>query len=248
MSESAPVVVVTGASRGIGKAIAQKLAAQGNLVVVNYRSGVEEAQAVVNEITDSGGLSVAIQADVSVGDDVKALFKEVKQLGPLMGLVNNAGITRDKAFLRMTEAEWDEVMLTNLKSMFLCTRAAAATMMLAKTGGSIVNMSSVVGIIGNPFQANYAAAKAGAIGLTKSLAKELAELKIRVNGIAPGFIKTRLTDIIPQEYKDKLILRTPLGKFGVPDDIAGVVAFLMSSDAAFVTGHIITADGGLSMA
>lgn len=248
MSESAPVVVVTGASRGIGSAIAKRLGASGNLVVVNYLNGEEEANAVVSEILAANGQALAIQANVGLAEDVKRLFKEAKGLGPLIGLVNNAGITRDKAFLRMTEAEWDEVMLTNLKSMFLCTKAAASIMMLAKTGGSVVNMSSVVGLIGNPFQTNYAAAKAGVIGFTKSLAKELGELNIRVNAVAPGFIETRLTDILPQEYKDKLVARTPLGKFGVPDDIAGVVEFLVSSNAGFVTGHVLTADGGLSMA
>ena len=230
--------LVTGASRGIGRAIAQELAAAGASVVVGYRSGAEEAEALAAEI---GGR--AVQADVSQAEDAARLVEEA---GDLDILVNNAGLTRDGLILRMSDEDWDTVIDTNLGGVFYTCRAAARGMM-KKRGGSIVNLTSVVGIHGNPGQTNYAASKAGIIGFTKSLARELASRGVRANAIAPGYIQTALTDVLPEEAQQAILTNTPLARMGTPEDVAGAVRFLCSDEASFITGEVLLVDGGLGM-
>lgn len=239
--------LVTGASRGIGRAIALALASKGFAVALNYAGSHDAAEAVKKEIEDAGGKAFTVQGDVSKSEDVDRIFKTVKdEFGGLDVLVNNAGINRDALLIRMKESNWDDVISTDLKSDFLTTKAAAA-MMMRKRKGSIINISSVVGIMGNIGQANYAAAKAGVIGLTKACAKEMAARNIRVNAVAPGFIETAMTDGIPEKIREGMIASIPMGRMGQPEDIAGAVCFLASDDASYITGQVLVVDGGLVM-
>lgn len=239
--------LVTGASRGIGRAIALALAAKGFAVALNYAGSHDAAEAVKKEIEEAGGKAFTIQGDVSKSEDVDRIFKAVKdEFGGLDVLVNNAGINRDALLIRMKESNWDDVIATDLKSDFLTTKAAAA-MMMRKRKGSIINISSVVGIMGNIGQANYAAAKAGVIGLTKACAKEMAARNIRVNAVAPGFIETAMTDGIPEKIRGGMISSIPMGRMGQPEDIAKAVCFLASDDSSYITGQVLVVDGGLVM-
>ncbi|QGG50371.1 3-oxoacyl-[acyl-carrier-protein] reductase [Lysinibacillus pakistanensis] len=241
------VAVVTGASRGIGRAIALKLADEGAKVVVNYSGSQAKAEEVVARIKENGGEAIAVQASVSQTEEVTALMDTaVKTFGSLDILVNNAGITRDNLLMRMKEDEWDDVLNTNLKGVFLCTKAVTRQMMKQRAG-RIINISSIVGVAGNAGQANYVAAKAGVIGLTKTTAKELASRNILVNAIAPGFIETEMTDQLPEELKQGMLTQIPLAKLGQPEDIAKAVAFLASDDANYMTGQTLHIDGGMVM-
>ncbi len=230
--------LVTGASRGIGKAIALELGRAGASVVVGYRSGREEAEALAAAI---GGR--AVQADVADPDSARALVEEA---GELDILVNNAGITRDGLLARMPDEDWRDVVETNLSSVFYTCRAAARPM-LKRRRGAIVNVSSVVGVHGNPGQTNYAAAKAGIIGFTKSLARELGSRGVRANVVAPGYVTTQLTDVLPEDAKAAMLAATPLRRLGDPADVAGAVRFLCSDEAGFITGEVLLVDGGLGM-
>lgn len=239
--------LVTGASRGIGKAIALALAAKGYAVALNYAGNAAAADAVKAEIEAAGGKAFTIQGDVSKAEDVDRIFKTVKdEFGGLDVLVNNAGITRDGLLIRMKEENWDAVLDTDLKSTFLTTKAAAQ-MMMRKKKGAIVNIASVVGLMGNAGQANYAAAKAGVIGLTKACAKELAPRNVRVNAVAPGFIATDMTDVIPEKNKEIMLQSIPLGRMGQAEDVASAVCFLASDDASYITGQVLKVDGGMVM-
>lgn len=242
------VALVTGGGRGIGRAVARRLARDGIAVVVNFRGSERAASDVVREIEAGGGRAVAIGADVSVAADAARLVKEaVEHFGRLDILVNNAGIARDNLTLRLTEDDWDAVMATNLKGAFLCSKAALRPLLKARELGRIISMSSVVGILGNAGQANYAAAKAGLIGLTKSLAREVAARGVTVNAIAPGFIMTDMTDALPSEVRDATLRGIPLGYFGEPGDIAEAVAFLASPAARYITGQVLSVDGGMAI-
>jgi 3-oxoacyl-[acyl-carrier protein] reductase len=232
------VALVTGGSRGIGRAIALELARAGADVVVGYRSGTEEAEDVAKQ---AGGR--AVQADISDPEQAKAL---VEQAGDLDIVVNNAGLTRDGLLARMPDADWRDVIETNLSSVFYTSRAAVRGMM-KKRAGSIVNVSSIVGVHGNWGQTNYGASKAGIIGFTKSLARELGSRNVRANVVAPGYVNTRLTDVLPEEAQQAMLSNTPLGRLGEPEDIAGAVRFLCSDEAAFITGEVLLVDGGLGM-
>lgn len=240
-------VLVTGASRGIGRAIALELGRNGANVAVNYAGSKEKAEEVVNELKEMDVQAFAIQADVSSEADVKGMVKEViSQFGSLDILVNNAGITRDNLLMRMKEEEFDQVINTNLKGVFLCTKAVTRQMMKQKSG-KIINVASIVGVAGNPGQANYVAAKAGVIGLTKTTAKELASRNILVNAVAPGFIATDMTDELTEEQKEAMLKLIPLERLGQPEDVAKVVRFLASDDASYITGQTIHIDGGMVM-
>ena len=230
--------LVTGASRGIGRAIALELGRAGAAVVVGYRSGAEEAEAVAAEV---GGR--AVQADVSAVDEAKRL---VDDAGELDVLVNNAGITRDGLLARMPDEDWRDVLETNLSGVFHTCRAAARGMMRRRRG-TIVNISSVVGLHGNPGQTNYSAAKAGIIGFTKALARELGGRGVRANVVAPGYVATRLTHVLSDELKSAMLAGTPLGRLGEPEDVAGAVRFLCSDEASFITGEVLLVDGGLGI-
>lgn len=241
------VALVTGASRGIGRAIAIELAKEGASVAINYAGNVAAAEEVQKIITDMGGKAIVIQADVSNEESAtKLVDTTIEQLGGLDILVNNAGITRDNLFIRMKEEDWNAVINTNLNGVFNCTKVAAKYMM-KKRAGRIINMSSVVGITGNFGQTNYAAAKAGVIGFTKSLAREMAARGITVNAVAPGFIATDMTAAMPEKAKDKVLTSIPLGKMGQPEDIASAVLFLASDKASYITGQVINVDGGMVM-
>jgi 3-oxoacyl-[acyl-carrier protein] reductase len=230
--------LVTGASKGIGRAIATELAAGGASVVIGYRSGRDEAEVLAAEL---GGR--AIQADVANAEDAKRLVEEA---GDLDILVNNAGLTRDGLLARMPDDDWRTVIETNLSSVFYTCRAVARPMM-KKRGGSIVNVSSIVGVHGNWGQTNYAASKAGIIGFTKSLARELGSRGVRANVVAPGYVKTQLTEVLPEDATAAMLQNTPLGRLGEPEDVAGAVRFLCSDEAAFITGDVLLVDGGLGM-
>ncbi|CAA3879020.1 TPA: 3-oxoacyl-[acyl-carrier-protein] reductase [Staphylococcus aureus] len=239
--------LVTGASRGIGRSIALQLAEEGYNVAVNYAGSKEKAEAVVEEIKAKGVDSFAIQANVADADEVKAMIKEVvSQFGSLDVLVNNAGITRDNLLMRMKEQEWDDVIDTNLKGVFNCIQKATPQM-LRQRSGAIINLSSVVGAVGNPGQANYVATKAGVIGLTKSAARELASRGITVNAVAPGFIVSDMTDTLSDELKEQMLTQIPLARFGQDTDIANTVAFLASDKAKYITGQTIHVNGGMYM-
>ncbi|KGX93199.1 3-ketoacyl-ACP reductase [Pontibacillus halophilus JSM 076056 = DSM 19796] len=247
MKLAGKTALVTGASRGIGRAIAIELAASGAKVAVNYAGSEAKAQEVVDTITDNGGEAVKIQANVSQEEDVKRMMKEVVDtFGQIDILVNNAGITRDNLLMRMKEEDFDEVIDTNLKGVFLTSKAVARPMMKAK-GGRIINIASVVGVSGNAGQANYVAAKAGVIGLTKTTAKELASKNILVNAVAPGFIETDMTDALTEEQRDGMKSMIPLDRLGNGEDIAKVVRFLASDDASYMTGQTLHVDGGMVM-
>ncbi|MFW6075708.1 MAG: 3-oxoacyl-[acyl-carrier-protein] reductase [Chloroflexota bacterium] len=248
MSEDRRVAIVTGATRGIGRAVAHRVAQDGYAVVVNYRGEPDSAQGVCDEISAAGGEAVPMRADVTDSDQIADMVKGVMdQFGRVDALVNNAGITRDTLFMRMKDEDWDAVIQTNLRSAYLCSKAVIRPMMRQRSG-AIVNMTSVVGLVGNPGQANYAAAKAGLIGLTKSLAKEVGSRGIRVNAVAPGFIDTRLTNVLSDEIRESAIEMIPLGRFGEPEDVAGAVAFLLGSESHYITGNVLSVDGGLFMA
>lgn len=247
MSLKGKIALVTGSSRGIGRAIALQLARKGAHVAVNYAGNEKKAEEVVLELKNIGVEAIKIRANVADEKDVKAMIKEVvKQFGRLDILVNNAGITKDNLLLRMKADEFDSVIETNLKGAFLCTKTVARQMMKQRYG-RIINIASIVGVSGNPGQANYVAAKAGLIGLTKSTAKELATRNILVNAIAPGFITTDMTDVLSDEQKDAILSQIPLEKLGEPEDVANVVCFLASDDAKYMTGQTIHVDGGMVM-
>ena len=241
------VALITGASRGIGRATALKFAAEGAKVAINFAGNTQKAEEVKNLIESNGGEALLVQGDVSdfakVGEIVE---KVVETWGKIDILVNNAGITRDTLLLKMSESDFDEVIATNLKGVFNCTKAVTKLMMKQRSG-RIVNMSSVVGIMGNAGQANYSAAKAGIIGFTKSVAKELASRGVTVNAIAPGFIGTDMTDAIPEKIKSDMISKIPLGKIGEPEDVANAALFFVSEEAKYITGQIICVDGGMAM-
>ncbi len=239
--------IVTGASRGIGREIALLLAKEGARVAVNYSGSKDKADEVVQLITAAGGEAFAIQADVSDADSVKKMVDQtVETFGSIDILVNNAGITKDNLLMRMKEDEWDDVMSINLKGVFLCTKGVTRQMMRQRAG-KIVNVASIVGVSGNPGQANYVAAKAGVIGFTKTAAQELASRNINVNAVAPGFITTDMTDALSEEVKNQMLAMIPLGKLGSPEDVAKTVMFLLSDDAAYITGQTIHIDGGMVM-
>jgi 3-oxoacyl-[acyl-carrier protein] reductase len=241
------VAIVTGASRGIGRAIAIELASQGIAVAVNSAASADKAEDVVAVIEASGGTARAVRADVSDAASVEEMFREVSEsLGPVTVLVNNAGITDDGLILRMDEDQWDRVITTNLTSVYLCTKQALRSMIRAKRG-RIVNISSVSGVSGNPGQANYAASKAGVIGFTKSVAKEVGSRGITVNAVAPGFINTEMTDALGDAVTERAVGQITLGRLGRPEEVASVVGYLVSDGASYITGQAIVVDGGLAL-
>lgn len=244
---SEKIVLVTGASRGIGRAIALEFGRRGATVIVNYHSSEKPAQAVLQDIQAAGGNGMVYQADVSDADQVDAMIKAVvKTYGQLDVLINNAGTTRDNVIMMLKPDDFDIVINTNLRSAWLCSKAASRTMMRKRTG-RIINITSVVGIAGNGGQTNYAASKAGLIGLTKSLAKEVATRGITVNAVAPGFIGTDMTADLDEQVKETAISHIPLGRMGEPDEVANAVVFLASDDAAYITGQVLVVDGGMVM-
>lgn len=242
--DSKEVALVTGGSRGIGRAIAKNLASKGYLVVVNYLSSAGKAEDLRKEILKEGGSCEIYKADVSNSLQSKELVKFSESLGDIEVLINNAGITRDSLIVRMTEEDWDQVIETNLKGAFNCIKEVSSLMMKRKKG-VIINVSSIVGIYGNAGQANYASSKAALVGLTKSLAKELGRRNIRVNAVAPGFILTEMTQKLSEDMEREIKERIPLRRFGTPEEVAHLVSFLCSEEAAYINGAIIEVSGGL---
>jgi 3-oxoacyl-[acyl-carrier protein] reductase len=241
------VAIVTGASRGIGRAVAIALAKVGAKIVINYAGNVVAAEEVKTIIQAAGGQAMLVQADVANDEAVTAMIKEtITAFGRIDILVNNAGITRDNLLMRMKESDWDAVMDTNLKGVFMCTKHVSRIMMKQKAG-KIINMTSVVGITGNAGQSNYAAAKAGVIGFTKSMAKELSSRGITVNAVAPGFINTDMTAVLSEQLKEELAAKIPAGRLGSPEDVAAAVIFLASEGATYITGQTLNVDGGMVM-
>ncbi len=241
------VAIITGASRGIGRSVAIELAKLGAKVVINYAGNEAAAEEVKNIIVAAGGQGIVIKADVGDAEAVDAMVKEtISTFGKIDILVNNAGITRDNLLMRMKEEDWDAVMNINLKGVFVCTKAVSRIMMKQRAG-KIINMTSVVGLMGNAGQANYAAAKAGVIGFTKSMAKELASRGITVNAIAPGFIGTDMTAVLSDQVKTELTEKIPAGRLGSPEDVAAAVTFLASDSANYITGQTLNVDGGMLM-
>lgn len=241
------VAIVTGGGRGIGRAISIKLAEYGADVVINYAGSVEAAEKTAEEVRKLGRRAICVKADVASFESAENLIKSaVEEFGRIDILVNNAGVTKDNLMMRMSDADWDFVLNTNLKGAFNCTKACMRTMMKQRVG-SVINITSVVGEIGNAGQANYTASKAGLIGLTKTTAKELSSRNIRCNAVAPGFTVSDMTDKLPDELKEKYKTSIPLAKFGNPEDIAEAVAFLASDRASYITGQVLNVDGGLVM-
>jgi 3-oxoacyl-[acyl-carrier protein] reductase len=247
MSLEGQVAVVTGGSRGLGRGIAIELGKRGARVVVNYNTSVEAANEVVQLIEDAGSEALAVQSDVSQYDPAQSLIKAVLDFGGRVDiLVNNAGATRDMLLAIMSENDWDTVIATNLKSAYNCSKAALKPMM-RQTYGRVVNVSSVAGLVGNAGQTNYSASKAGMIGFTKALAREVGARNITVNAVAPGFVPTDLTSVVPPHLLAEALKLTPLGRLGTIEDVAYAVAFLVSAEAAFITGQVLRVDGGIAM-
>ena len=247
MIEEGRVAIVTGGGRGIGRAIVARLAQEGANVAIFYRSNDAAAEETAQKVRDAGAQCELFKGDVASPEDVQALFKGVSDaFGRVDILVNNAGITRDNLMMRMKEDEFDEVVQTNLKGTYLCTRAALRPMVRARWG-RIVNVGSVVGLVGNAGQANYAASKAGIIGFTKSVAREVAQRGITVNAVAPGYVETELTGGLPEGVKDQILAQVPTARFGEPEEVAEAVAFLSGEGAGYITGQTIAVDGGMTM-
>ena len=246
MTTAQRTALVTGASRGIGRAIALALARAGMRVCVNYHRDEARAEATAQAIREAGQSALAVQADVADRDAVERLFQAAENgLGDVDVLVNNAGITRDDLLLRMSEEDWDAVMNTDLKAAYLCTKRAIRGM-IRRRYGRVVNVASVAGLMGNPGQANYSAAKAGLIGFTRSVAKEVASRQVTVNAVAPGFIESDMTDVMSEKVREGLRTQIPMGRVGRPEDVAEAVRFLVSPEAEYITGHVLVVDGGLS--
>lgn len=247
MGLTGKTVLVTGGSRGIGRSIALLFAKEGANVVINYTNDEESAGGVIKEIEGFGVKGLAVKANVSKAEEVDEMADKIKEnFGRIDILINNAGITKDGLFIGMKEKDWDKVIEVNLKGVFLCTKAVIRKMVKQKYG-RVINISSVVGVVGNPGQVNYSASKAGIIGFTKSLAREVANRNITVNAIAPGFIETDMTRILPEDVKRDMIETIPMKKYGKPEDIANLVIFLSSDKAAYITGQVIHVDGGMAM-
>ncbi len=247
MIEEGRVAIVTGGGRGLGRAIALRLAREGANVVVSYRSNDEAARETAEAVREAGAKCELVKGDVASPEDVKALFGAASEtFGRLDILVNNAGITRDNIMMRMKDDEFDDVISTNLKGTYLCTRAALRPMVRARWG-RIVNVSSVVGLVGNAGQANYAASKAGIIGFTKSVAREVAQRGITANAVAPGYVETELTGSLPADVKEAIRAQVPMGRFGEAEEVAELVAFLCGEGAGYITGQTIAVDGGMTM-
>ena len=247
MNLNGRVALVTGSSRGIGRAVALGLARQGAAVVVNYTGNAAAAEETAAAVRGTGARAMVVRADVAVQEQVDSMVKSVlEEFGRLDILVNNAGVTRDNLLPRLREEDWDAVLNVNLKGAYNCSRAVMRPMLKAKWG-RIINISSVVGLTGNPGQANYAASKAGLLGLTKSVARELGSRNITVNAVAPGYIETEMTALLPNENKNDLLSRVALGRLGKPDEVASVVAFLAGEEAGYITGQVIVVDGGMVM-
>ena len=245
MASDGRVSLITGGSRGIGKAISKQFASQGIRVAVNYISNQDAADKVVKLVEDAGSSAVAVQGDVTKRADVERIFAEASEaLGPVEILVNNAGIISDSLLMHMSDEDWDSVIDLDLRSVFLCTREAIRTMIRSRWG-RVINIGSVVGLRGNSGQANYAAAKAGMVGFTQSIAKEVASRNITVNCVAPGYVETDIVEDLPKDLKQAIMDRVPIGRFGYPEEIAGMVGFLASDAASYITGQAIAVDGGL---